>query len=453
MLLPFDLVSDLNNDGKIGSTDSQLKKAAYADGASDDDIEKGTEYLFVNDNISNGLWDKDDTADPSKPASATDDDDVECFNVTCAATRGAIWFEHPAIGKLAFYKTKKCADGDKLTFPFVLSDTNKLPDKIYIRAEGEFDAQVDGDLVMKFGTVDKATVWASEKEKFTIVRQFGDAKYFQAARNYIMENNTRFYTCIRKYTSSKWMSLVVMREEAMSMTALDTYWRTPRLFGIGEVVGAYNGASVVINANMTFDKHFIAANKVLTAKCQGRLVSGGSLNTNVSSDNDDKSVPWPDNPLNPQRGSELAGPTGKYVAMVNNKFVFAKGRVPVSPAPQEAMGGLSTNYGRDNQPQMIGDAPVDKTNRVLFTATPYLTSTGMTQLFSADAQKSGVQALPGGSAGELMLFKLDGGTSLALAYKNPDDALSIRIKGSKHDPDPTHYCVNTYLMFMCNKPR
>jgi hypothetical protein len=50
---------------------------------------------------------------------------------------------------------------------------------------------------------------------------------------------------------------------------------------------------------------------------------------------------------------------------------------------------------------------------------------------------------------------MDGGSSLALAYKNPSDTTTVVVKGSKHypTPPPFHYCVNTFLIFNCDKPR
>jgi len=116
------LNSDLNNDGKVGDgVDSMIKTAARQSEASDEAKEKGTEYVFVNDHLSNGLWDKEDP-DSSRPASENKDDDAEEIKTICTATWGAIWFEHPIINKLAFYRTKECNASDRLTFPFALSE-------------------------------------------------------------------------------------------------------------------------------------------------------------------------------------------------------------------------------------------------------------------------------------------------------------------------------------------
>jgi hypothetical protein len=82
---------EAKEDGKAGEGgDGCLKTAALQSGASDDAKEKGTEYLFVNDQISNGLWDREDS-DPSKPASENKDDDAADeggYDKRCEGGRG-----------------------------------------------------------------------------------------------------------------------------------------------------------------------------------------------------------------------------------------------------------------------------------------------------------------------------------------------------------------------------
>lgn len=59
--------------------------------------------------------------------------------------------------------------------------------------------------------------------------------------------------------------------------------------------------------------------------------------------------------------------------------------------------------------------------------------------------------------GRLELFRTDGGSSVTLAYKNPDDKFSIPFRGSKHTGKkrgPLHnYVIHTYIMFKVDKPR
>ena len=152
--------------------------------------------MFVNDQLSNGAWDKEQS-DPNKPATEINDDDAEELKTICGTTWGAVWFEYEGgdVTKLAFYKTKECTAAGKVTFPFVLSETNKLPEKLFVRAEPEsgWTAQVEGKLVMKFGKADKSETYAADKLRLTVVKEIGNMKYFHAARDYMLEQNTRLH--------------------------------------------------------------------------------------------------------------------------------------------------------------------------------------------------------------------------------------------------------------------
>jgi hypothetical protein len=93
---------------------------------------------------------------------------------------------------------------------------------------------------------------------------------------------------------------------------------------------------------------------------------------------------------------------------------------------------------------------MEENHGVVFTATQ-LTGTGSGPELKEDAKRSGVATLPGGNAGDLQILLLDGGTSTAVSHVNPDDALSTRVKKSKHTG--LLYYINTYLLFHCEKPR
>lgn len=241
------------------------------------------------------------------------------------------------------------------------------------------------------------------------------------------------------------------------MVALETFWRPQRLWGIDEVVGAYPSASVAINANFTFDKQKSDWIRVMTRRCHGRLVTSGVYKENVSSDNSDPNIPAPQHPLS---GSVLAGPDGKYIAMtVDHQFSMCKGMVPLSALPREAMGGWHTHYSNGNQNQLVGIGQVGQSHRMIFTAT-LTAGSGFTAAVAADAKTSGVPPLPGGDADDMMLIVGDANTSIALAYKDPADQLKVVNKGLKHTwvavvgaPLLDAYCINTYLIFTCNKAR
>jgi len=483
-LLPFEVVSDLNNNGRIDDGDRALKRAAGAEGATEEDIEKATEYMFVNDKISNGTWDKED---PKKPSGHLDDDDAEEIRVICAATWGAVWFEHPAIERMVFYKSKECKPDEKVEFPFELStdENGRLPESLFVRVEeqlgfdgqgnitGLLDGQAEGELVMKFGKVDKSEVWAEDRINLTVVRHFGDSKFFHAARDYIMENNTAVFVHEKKYASStSQLRICVMREEATLMFPIETYHRANPLPGMQAVVDAYPGLlTVLINGNQCFFedgsketmsfviKRALTGGKRMSERCHGRLVIQGVLSP-ASSDNYDTTT-------TPAPGSHLAAPDpvpgisppsrgGRYIAQNGEEFVFGSGVVP-HPAFSSAMGGLSTNYDspfRQNSPHMwVGRAPVlEEGKGVVFTAN-HMSGGGMGQRFADDAKESGVPTLPGASVpSDLQLFILDSGQgSVALAHIDPSGDIKIVRKGRKQNGVP--FFVNTYLGFYATPPR
>jgi hypothetical protein len=154
ILTQVELISDLNNDGQITDADKPFREAAFASGATNATKDKGTEFIFHNDTISNGIWDKEDN-DPEKPASAKDDDDAQEIVIRFGITEGQVWLEHPAIDGLSFYKTQECKATDKVNISpaskFSISASNPLPDKLYMRADVDIayptaNPQLEGDL-------------------------------------------------------------------------------------------------------------------------------------------------------------------------------------------------------------------------------------------------------------------------------------------------------------------
>ncbi len=457
-LLPFELSSDLNNDGKIDGTDSNLKTASLQSGASDDVKEKGMEYLLVDDKLSNGLWDHDD---PKAPSAKKEDDDLQELKTVCAATFGAVWFEYEGgdISKLAFYRTKECKqttgpNGDKMTFPFALSETNKLPEKLYARAEGNWTAQVEGKLVMKFGKADKTETWASDKLGFTVVNGLGDKKYFHAVRDYIMENNTLFFTGA-KYYGKEFIRVTVMRQEATKMQALETYHRAKKIYGIVAVAAANPGQTLIVNGNFVFDINpgllSISGVPRMTKRCNGRLITGGALDSLVSTDSTQA-------PGTKGASKFLCGDTAKYIAQSpDGSFTFALGQVPLNAGYLEALGGLSTNYAEreDGEANMIGQVVInsDGEKTLVFSAQsdPRVTKNGEGPGlvgFATDVGKA--------EGTRKQVFVMDGGSSVAMAYADPNatpaHTLTHQYGGVKHGTVIGYY-PNTYLMFKCTRPR
>jgi len=500
-LLPFEVISDLNNNGKIDGGDRTLKSDGAKPEATDEQKEKATEYIFANDNVSNGAWDKDDPSS-DKPQDAKDDDDAEEISVTCAATWGVVWFEHPAIEKLSFYKSKECKADEKVMFPFPLSTeaSGKLPEKLYVRLDGTgFTAQAVGDLVMKFGN-DQQTPLADDKIKFTAIKQLGDEKFFQAARDYIGERNAKLFAHNWGYpvaSPSTFIRMCVMREEATTMHPYESYhndavvnynqaspggtaYFDPVLYaqglGIEGVMSVDEEMTVVINGNQcafsngtgTVEAYamFLLGEPLMTDKCQGRVVIGGSLNP-ASNDHYDPATNAPGTSM---KGSYLAGPDpipgtggpgGKYIAQTGNAFQVGAGVLPATV--NNGMGGLSSSYNlgeRSGYPNsMVGYVPMAGDGKgVVFTACGINFSQGNGKVveFYQAARDSKVPDISGATQSNGMtvinLLLLDSGnTSPAMAHQNPSDNLKLLLKGSKHDGNA--YYTNTFLRFKSQRPR
>jgi hypothetical protein len=494
-LLPVDLISDLNNDGQITAADNALKDAALKSGASASEKEKGTEYIFKNDKMSNGIWDVDDdgltsysygsgySTLPKPPASHKDDDDAEPLKIQVGLTTGKLWFEHPTAAKLEFYKTRECKASDKLSLsasaPFDLS-TETLPETVYMRLRDDWQGgDAAGDLRMFIGK-DTSEIWAELKLPLTAVEGFGDKHFFNASRDYIMENNTRL--CIRDLgypfgaasPTTVWR-LCVMREEATKLVPYDAYSTTKK--GIAAAASALPSTpAVVINGNQCFwtagwdensavDLFHMATN--IADKCHGRAIRGGVTAT-ISSDNFDITI-------RPAKGSPLAGPDpipvgliagpdgiagtaddiansqagdpgGKFVGFNSGTWNFAAGRAIGS----DALGGLSTNYASsdraDKAHQMIGFWKALEVGKgCVFTATQ-IKGVGGAPGFAGTASGSEVPVLtPSVDAGAIKLFIVDSGAgSLALMHTTPTGTLQGAYIGRKSNFGIPYY-VNTYL--------
>jgi hypothetical protein len=505
-LLPVELLSDLNNDGQITSTDSGLREAATKSGASENAKEKGTEYLFINDKMSNGVWDADDDGVLSfsygvgdlvglgtgygrmskPPATHKDDDDAQALKISVGGLNtGVVWFDHSVIDKLEFFKTKECKAGDKINItassPFNLS-TGSLPETIYMRLRDDWSGVDSEDTLRMFVGKTVNETWAKITLPLTVIRDFGAKHFFHAARDYILENNSR--VCIRDHgypfgpNPSVIFRLCVMREEATKMTAFDAHSGGQK--GIEESYLALPAApripAVVINGNQCFwslgykeDSALDVTHIVgkIADKCHGRVIRG-SVMAATSSDNFDKTtilaagsqLAGPD----PIPAGKLAGPDGikgtaddiendyantpggKYIGNNAGTWTFAAGRAGGS----DALGGLSTNYASDERAdkahQMMGYAKGLETGKgCIFTATQ-IKGVGYGTIVKGDASNAGVPALsPSSDAGAIKLFILDsGGGSLALMHIDPAGTMRGAYMGRKTNFGFPYY-VNNYL--------
>ncbi len=471
LLYHVDLITDLDNDGGITSADNSLRDAAMVSGATDEIQDKGTEFIFQNDNLSNGIWDSEDT-DPARPIAAKDDDDAEPINLQCGIYNGEVWLDHPAIAGISFYKTRECRPEDKVNISpsnkFSVSSSNPCPSGLFMRVDGNLtypdaNPQIEGDLVLKIKVDASSPELEIARMKLTVVKDFGAKKYFHAVRDYIFENNTKTFTQEKAYGNSKYR-IVGMREESTVMSGLDTYDHArdePRLRGIDEVKANY-GSDVIINGNQCFfhDGRSVilaALRGQMTTRCDGRLCVAKNILR-----------PPSDDIHNPNLGGGTAryvGYTGGEPLITNgqisvpSEFNFATGQIPeANPAtPDHGIGGLAALYSRpelqNSENQAIGRGPVIEVGKgIIFTATTYVGNLGKAELFAADARKSGVKPLSGGDGSQWELLFLDGSSSVGLVLTNPLGVQKTLIKGGKHTGSPYYY-INTYLLFNCQKPR
>ena len=136
-LRPVELYSDLNNDGELTSADGGLVGKPYASGASEAEKDKGTEFMFANDNLSNGAWDKEDTTTPGKPDDADDDDAEPIFvGIGALPDESKVWLEHPATAGLKFYRDRECTEEIPLSSsqPYVVGGSVEWPDDNIVEA-------------------------------------------------------------------------------------------------------------------------------------------------------------------------------------------------------------------------------------------------------------------------------------------------------------------------------
>jgi hypothetical protein len=519
-VLPFELDSDLNNDGKIDSADTALRVAANKQGASQADQDKGTEYIFRNDHLSNGAWDIEDTGAPAynyplnttmdgAPAGHDADDDAQELKITLNANFGSVWFDHPAANQLSLYRTKACRDADRIPIsyqtPLDLS-TQTLPSIVYLRADGSFTSESRGKFALVVGKADRSQEYARIELPLIVVLKLGDEHFFQAARDYIGEQNTKLFIHDRGFphnlppspTPSILYRVCVMREEAASLKPMDCKGTTgPYSFGphkgIEAAATSATDATVLVNGNQCFftagydEGNLLDLPRMFNTiadKCHGRCVYDG-VDTTISSDNYDPTT-------KPAKGSALAGPDpipstpaatpgagpdgvlgtaddvtnplagsagGKYVGFQTlGPWSFVAGQAPKGGSSFYGLGGLSTNYGSldraDKAHQMIGYAKGEETGKgCVFTATQ-IRGVGFAPQFKQAAESSGVPALsPSTDVGAIKLFILDSGMgSVGLLHINGSGALKNAFIGRKHRTNAPYH-VSDYLAIKAEKPR
>lgn len=137
----FQLHADLDRDGTITGHDAKLKWDGLEPFASHETKLAGTEILLaIPDN-------GQEPAGESAPSN-----DVKEIKPWSGFCWGEIRFQHPAISKLGFFRTRECRESDRITFPFSLENDNfrNFPNSLFVRVEKELPGIVKGDLVMEF---------------------------------------------------------------------------------------------------------------------------------------------------------------------------------------------------------------------------------------------------------------------------------------------------------------
>ncbi len=455
---PVHLLTDLDNNGRIDSADSDARAKAEEPGATPAELAGGIEYLFANDTLSNGEWDREDT-DQDRPVANTRDDDAQELLINPGIESGDVWLEHPAIDALSFFRTPECLAEDEIDLSpsqkFTQTPTNRLPPKVYMRADGQLnepvsDPQITGDLKLMVNSGGQQT--ELERIKLTIVIRLGASDYFRAARDYMYENNWQMH--VKDWTSGPHTYRVIsLLEKNTTMTPFDAF--PSRVLGIGQVAQYLYSADVIINGNQTLEEHrerFWA----ITKRCHGRMVVAGTIRTPPSDDETE------------DPGSPLAGPLGAYVGQAHlgeGGFVFMGGVVP-DGVYRSALGGLSSNYAEraSVRAQFVGRFEDADTDDIVFTASQIQGAGGGPELKTA-AVASGVRGTLdnedpslGGRGAELLA--LDGSTSVAVAYRKQSTGLKVGPnRGEKHWGIPYDpyilgaYYPNTYLTFKSVKPR
>jgi hypothetical protein len=449
-LIPVELYSDLNNDGQLTSADAGLVGKPYQSGASDDEKDKGTEFMFANDNLSNGAWDKEDGDTPGRPGDA-DDDDAEPIIVGIGSlpNQTQVWLEHPASSGLKFYRDKKCTQEIQLSSsqPHVVGGSVTWPtdNKVYVRAESvtfssTTNPQVEGDLkLMIKPSGGSAAGIEAAKMKLTIIKDIGATKYFHGARDYMLEQNARLH--VRFFNAgSHLIRITAMRHESTDMGVIETYHRNPKIYGMPDVVAKnQDHYDLILNGNFCFFDGGTAgrlwgiANHQMTPRCHGGCVVGGAQNAATSVGGA--------NPFE-QPNAEYLSANGK------GTFAIATGVVPLTPpAHQAALGGFASNLvgGTYNIHPWFGLAETGSATdkkKMIFTVTQ---TAATTQYPVADL------AARLTASGQTLCVAGDGGSSTAIAHRIEGDSTRVKFAGGKHYPG--HYWINTYVGFKSDKPR
>ncbi len=434
-LIVPELYTDLNNDGFVNNVDTGLLGKPYAAGATPADIDKGTEFIFYNDQLSNGAWDIGDTTTPGKPATATDDD-AEEIAVHPRLSEGEVWLDYSAIIGLSFYTSRKCLATEKVNLTpaahFTISSANPFPERLYVRADGTMsfplgDPQITGDLKLFIKPTGSLSGTEVAKMKLTVVKELNATKYVAAIRDYIRENNATHYYAEPIVMGNKIQHVAVLRQQA-GLTGINASLRKARR--IHTVVQVWEYPDFIMNCSYVYDNNSDDGFYRLHA---GELYNGAW----------DKTCSV--------LGSSSKGPAAAWVASKGAysepSIDFGTGDIPQGYT--QGTGGLTTWDGATTGPDnwvTISDVKLGD-EALIFGGVSM--GTLAARVFYHDALIK--------SSTATNVYLCDGGQSVALAVKSPGGTFEIKESAARHTSfylySPGAYAIKTYLGFSSSRGR
>ncbi len=458
-LTAVELYTDMNNDGRMDDADAGWTNYGYRTvpepspnatqaeiaaqlaehGAT---IDKGTEFIFVNDALSNGAWDKED---PDAPGTTTTDDDAERLVIQTGLYSGKCWLEHPAIAGLKFYRESTLTNEVTLTQanPTIL-DTHGDPTgpwTLHMRAEGPFtfpdpdNPQIEGDLKLMVQGPSGGPPVEAAKMKLTVVQGLGATKHHLAAIDYINEKNTTNYT--NRLTAvgtvfDRHTYYAIMNRSRTELFGINA--GPSALKGITEVKNsaAWKEMSAIINATYNYDE---------TTPDNGfvHLHAGEQY---VRSHTDPTTLTHWDQTCSFKLQPRL------YLAFGGSGiFAFGSGHVPTTAS--DGAGALKTESDIAASLEaysLVSFIQVGDLELICVASSEWSLLDGETAGKFHTALKSGTSAST--------IIHCDGGRNVALATGNETaTGMTTRIEGPAHLGSPFTRYPKTYLGFKSTKVR
>jgi hypothetical protein len=286
LLMPVDLVTDLNNDGQINAQDRNLRDASFEDGASDEDIEKGTEYLFYDDDIRNG----------AEYAEEEEDDDLDRLKIEIPFSADSIsdkyfWFEFDVEGEqptTPITNILTIYSDNKKSFSWSLSESQRATEgllnlfnegDVYLGINADTETpQIDGVLTFKLGNEDRSSPIEIGKIRYRFIKEVGAENYFDAARDYIYENNCEWHFARTGGTDTFGFYVASFAEELLDFTPHYGYGVSPPNKSVMDVATDFgNQYDLIINAQTMTDADVETSDPISNAKVNGEFIVSRNL--------------------------------------------------------------------------------------------------------------------------------------------------------------------------------